>query len=183
MEPAGKDLASRAINPTTGLVDDAALQYDLLRRMKPSVLTTSVGGHWTLAVPAYTQITSPIRRYADLLMHQQLSAFLKTGRPAFTAARLEGQLTELFRRQAMVRRVEQESRRFWALRYLEQNPGQELEGTVLREVGKKTLVELSPIAIHELIQLRRRRQPGQKIRFEVIEVSSRNDAITLKELG
>jgi len=183
MEPAGKDLASRAINPTSGLVDDAALQYDLLRRMKPSVLTTSVGGHWTLAVPAYTQITSPIRRYADLLMHQQLSAFLKTGRPAFTAARLEGQLTELFRRQAMVRRVEQESRRFWALRYLEQNPGQELEGTVLREVGKKTLIELSPIAIHELIQLRRRRQPGQKLRFEVIEVSSRNDAITLKELG
>jgi len=182
-EPAGKELASRAINPTTGLVDDAALQYDLLRRMKPSVLTTSVGGHWTLAVPAYTQITSPIRRYADLLMHQQLSAFLKTGRPAFTAARLEGQLTDLFRRQALVRRVEQESRRFWALRYLEQNPDQQLEGTVLREIGKKTLIELSPIAIHELIQLRRRRQPGQKMRFEVIEVSSRNDSITLKELG
>ncbi|HRE90275.1 MAG TPA: RNB domain-containing ribonuclease, partial [Myxococcota bacterium] len=40
--------ANRAINPSSGLVDDAALQYELLRRMKPSVLTTTPGPHWTL---------------------------------------------------------------------------------------------------------------------------------------
>ena len=174
--------ANRAINPTSGLVDDAALQYELLRRMKPSVLTTTPGPHWTLAVPAYTQITSPIRRYADLLMHQQLSSFLKTGRPAFTASRLEGQLAELARRQVITRRVEQESRRYWALRYVEQNPGLVLTGTTLREIGKKTLIELAPIAIHELIQLRRRHPIGHRLRFEVIECSARNDTIVLKEL-
>lgn len=174
--------ASRAINPTTGVVDDAALQYELLRRMKPSILTTHAGSHWTLAVPAYTQVTSPIRRYADLIMHQQLTSFLKTGRPAFSASRLEGQLAELGRRQVVVRRVEQESRRFWALRYLEQNPGLTLEGTTLRDIGKKTLVELAPVAIHELMQLRRRHLPGQRLRFEVIESSARRDTIVLKEL-
>lgn len=174
--------AGRAINPTSGLVDDAALQYELLRRMKPSVLTTTPGPHWTLAVPAYTQITSPIRRYADLLMHQQLSSFLKTGRPAFSASRLDGQLAELGRRQVIARRVEQESRRYWALRYIEQNPGLTLTGTTLREIGKKTLVELAPIAIHELITLRRRHPIGHRLRFEVIECSARRDTIVLKEL-
>lgn len=174
--------AGRAINPTSGLVDDAALQYELLRRMKPSVLTTTPGPHWTLAVPAYTQITSPIRRYADLLMHQQLSSFLKTGRPAFSASRLDGQLAELARRQIIARRVEQESRRYWALRYVEQNPGLTLTGTTLREIGKKTLVELAPIAIHELITLRRRHPVGHRLRFEVIECSARRDTIVLKEL-
>lgn len=174
--------AGRAINPTSGLVDDAALQYELLRRMKPSVLTTTPGPHWTLAVPAYTQITSPIRRYADLLMHQQLSSFLKTGRPAFSASRLEGQLAELGRRQVITRRVEQESRRYWALRYIEQNPGLTLTGTTLRDIGKKTLVELAPIAIHELITLRRRHPVGHRLRFEVIECSARRDTIVLKEL-
>lgn len=174
--------AGRAINPTSGLVDDAALQYELLRRMKPSVLTTTPGPHWTLAVPAYTQITSPIRRYADLLMHQQLSSFLKTGRPAFTASRLDGHLAELGRRQVIARRVEQESRRYWALRYVEQNPGLTLTGTTLREIGKKTLVELAPIAIHELITLRRRHPVGHRLRFEVIECSARRDTIVLKEL-
>lgn len=181
-QPAGRAAAQRAINPSTGVVDDKALQYELLRRMKPSVLSTSAGPHWTLAVPAYTQVTSPIRRYADLLMHQQLAAFLKTGRPAFSAARLDGHLADLARRQVAVRKVEQESRRFWALRYLEQNPGLILDGTVLRDIGKKTLVELAPIAIHELLQLRRRHPTGHRLRFEVLACSAREDSVTLKEL-
>jgi exoribonuclease-2 len=168
-------------DPRTGRIDDAMLQYELLRRLKPSTLQLEVAPHWTLGVPAYAQVTSPIRRYADLLMHQQLIAFLRTGKPALTASKLQGQLFELQRRATLVRRVEQESRRYWALRYLEQNPGQTLEGTVLREIGKKSLVELQPLALHELMPLRRRRAPGTRIRFEVIAADARNDALELKE--
>jgi exoribonuclease-2 len=180
--PSGNEAASRAVNPSSGRVDDAALQYDLLRRLKPSVLQTTPAPHWTLAVPAYSQVTSPIRRYADLLMHQQLTSVLKTGRPVHTASRLEGQLADLLRRQILVRRVEQESRRFYALRYLMQNPGLVLTGTVLREVAKKTLVELAPVALHELVHTKRKMPPGTVLRFEVIAVDPRKDELHLKEL-
>jgi exoribonuclease-2 len=179
--PRGTEAAARAINPASGRVDDAALQHDLLRRLKPSTLQTTPASHWTLAVPAYSQVTSPIRRYADLLMHQQLTSVLKTGRPVHSTSRLEGQLEDLQRRQVLVRRVEQESRRFYALRYLAQNPGLTLTGTVLREVGRKTLIELAPIAIQELITPRRRMAPGTRIAFEVIAVDPRKDELHLKE--
>ena len=170
-------------DPRTGRIDDTTQQYELLRRLKPSVVQLEVAPHWTLGVPAYTQVTSPIRRYADLLMHQQLSSFLRTGRPLFPAGKLQAHLFELGRRAALVRRVEQESRRFFALRFLEQNAAQVLTGTVLREIGKKTLLELQPLALQELVALKKRRPAGTVIRFEVVSADSRADAIQLKELA
>lgn len=37
-------------------------------------------GHYALNVPLYSHFTSPIRRYADILVHRQLDAILQGGR-------------------------------------------------------------------------------------------------------
>ncbi|KZT12467.1 RNB-domain-containing protein [Laetiporus sulphureus 93-53] len=45
-------------------------------------------GHWALNVPLYTHFTSPIRRYADILVHRQLDSILQGGsEPKFTMDR------------------------------------------------------------------------------------------------
>ncbi len=36
-------------------------------------------GHYALNTPLYTHFTSPIRRYADVLVHRQLEAVLQGG--------------------------------------------------------------------------------------------------------
>ena len=118
----------------------------------------------------------------DVLVPVMRGRFLKTGRPLFPANKLQAHLFELGRRATLVRRVEQDSRRFYALRYLEQNPGMVLTATVLREVGKKTLLELQPLALQELVALRRRRPPGTVLRFEAIAADARADEVQLKEV-
>ena len=54
--------------------------YQLRRFMRPRTLSTKPGLHWGLGLSQYTQVTSPLRRYPDLLAHQQIRAFLQ-GRP------------------------------------------------------------------------------------------------------
>ena len=44
--------------------------------------SASAGRHFAVGFDQYTRVTSPIRRYADLLAHQQLRSFLETGKAA-----------------------------------------------------------------------------------------------------
>lgn len=45
-------------------------------------------GHYALNIPVYTHFTSPIRRYADILVHRQLDSILQGGtEPKFTMDR------------------------------------------------------------------------------------------------
>ncbi len=37
-------------------------------------------GHYALNIPLYSHFTSPIRRYADIIVHRQLDAILQGGR-------------------------------------------------------------------------------------------------------
>ena len=43
--------------------------------------------HYALNTPLYTHFTSPIRRYADILVHRQLEAVLQGGDIKFTMDR------------------------------------------------------------------------------------------------
>jgi exoribonuclease-2 len=50
--------------------------FQLRRCMRPRSVSVKPGSHWGLGLEAYTQVTSPLRRYTDLLAHQQIKAAL-----------------------------------------------------------------------------------------------------------
>ncbi|MDR0302170.1 MAG: RNB domain-containing ribonuclease, partial [Treponema sp.] len=51
--------------------------WQLRRCMRPRVLSTKPWRHQGLGLDTYTQVTSPLRRYTDLLAHLQIRAFLR----------------------------------------------------------------------------------------------------------
>ncbi len=169
-------------DPVTGRIDDPVLQNELMRRLKPSVLSTDPRLHWTLGVPSYTQVTSPIRRYTDLVVHQQLLGALVPGYAARSTAELDALIADIGRQMASVRRADQESRRLFALRWFEQEEGRVFDAVVLRELGKRYLVDLGLLGWHEAIHLRGRRRPGQQVRLKVDHVDIEGDSISFREV-
>jgi exoribonuclease-2 len=168
-------------DPETGRIDDPVRQNDLMRRLKPSLMTTEMRPHWTLGVAAYAQLTSPIRRYADLVLHQQLFAWLECGEPLFSANDLETLIQAMNRTMVNVRRADQDSRRLFALRWFEQEGERVFDAVVLRDLGRRHLVDLNLLGWQDTVHLRGRRRPGQAVRVRVDSVDVENDTIHFRE--
>lgn len=54
--------------------------FAILKTMRKTVVSSNPGRHNSLGLPSYTQVTSPLRRYSDLLLHRQIKAAIG-GRP------------------------------------------------------------------------------------------------------
>jgi exoribonuclease II len=100
---------------------DLAAMYAYRRRFKPSRLVGEPGPHFGLGLPIYTRVTSPLRRYSDLLVHQQLLAWLR-GEPLIDAQSVAARVGEAETAAAAVRRSERLSNQHWKLVWLRAHP-------------------------------------------------------------
>ncbi|MDR2551939.1 MAG: RNB domain-containing ribonuclease [Treponema sp.] len=97
--------------------------FQLRRCMRPRSISARPGWHRGLGLEAYTQVTSPLRRYSDLLAHQQIRAALQS-LPEEGRAVLDEE-TVLFRLAAgdaaaqALTQAERSSRAHWIAVYLE----------------------------------------------------------------
>lgn len=95
--------------------------YALRKACAPSVVQTVAGKHSGLGLEPYVRVTSPLRRYADLLAHQQLRKHLK-GEELFTSDELEARLFTSEAAALIRRKLERSANEFWTLVYLDQHP-------------------------------------------------------------
>ncbi len=113
----------------------------LRKRLQRSQQVTSPGIHAGLGLNLYAQSTSPLRRYLDLVVHQQLRAHLR-GQPLLNAAAIVERVGTADAVISSVRLAERLSNTHWKLVYLLQNPGWEGEGIILEQRGNRSLVLL-----------------------------------------
>jgi len=63
---------NRLFDSVEGTLEEDLIKTAGLRSMAKAAYTVQNIGHFGLAIPAYTHFTSPIRRYADLIVHRLL---------------------------------------------------------------------------------------------------------------
>jgi ribonuclease R len=69
----------KIVEQSRGRPDEKLIMAVLLRSQSLAVYKADNGGHFGLALEAYTHFTSPIRRYPDLLLHRAIHHHLKRG--------------------------------------------------------------------------------------------------------
>ena len=105
--------------------------YRQRRLFSRAELSTEAKPHCSLAIAHYTTVTSPIRRYSDLVVQRQLKHALATGAGLYSKQQLDEMAAQLSAAQARVFTIQRKWTRYWILKYMEQEDIENLNALVL----------------------------------------------------
>ncbi len=100
---------------------DPIMNDKLIRMIRPSNFSSQPSKHYGLGVDFYSQTTSPLRRYFDLLMQRQIVSFLKQQTALYNQEELLSFITNIEATNKHYSQLYTASFNFWFLKYLEEN--------------------------------------------------------------
>ena len=92
----------------------------IMRALTPSALEVQARPHAALGLARYTPVTSPLRRYPDLVNEEQLVHYFRTGQPRWTEAELVDLLNVLSPALDAAGQVQRFRPRYWKLLFFRQ---------------------------------------------------------------
>ncbi|MDJ0695716.1 ribonuclease R family protein [Mastigocoleus sp. MO_188.B34] len=157
-----------------------------MRRCMPkSEMSITPLRHAGLGLDTYTQATSPIRRYSDLLTHFQIKAHLRGDSPPFSADQLREVMMSVISTTQEVTMVERQTNRYWALEYLRRHVGNIWQVTVLmwlREDSNLALILIEELGLQLPMFFKRIVKLGEQVSVKVILADPQKDIIQFEEI-
>jgi exoribonuclease-2 len=143
-----------------------ALAFERLRKtFKRSRLSLTPGLHSGLGLTAYTQASSPIRRYADLVTQRQFTAML-TGQPIpHGREELLQILVSAEAAEQEIRAIEDRSTNYWLLEYLSRYMRERPLPAVALDA--KGTVELEDFFLRAKVSTAGKLEPGQTVNVRI----------------
>jgi ribonuclease R len=149
-----RDIA-RAIDRAEGRPEERLVNVVTLRSMRQARYEAVSRGHFALAFDCYTHFTSPIRRYADLVVHRALKALLDEAEAPERRDRLRlvaGRLSWLER---VAMEAEREMRDLVQCAFMAPRVDEEFDGTVTGVARHGLYVTLDRFFVEGLIHVSR----------------------------
>ncbi len=147
-----------------------ALAFERLRKtFKRSRLSLTPALHSGLGLSAYTQASSPIRRYADLVTQRQFTSMLRGAAIPHGREELLRILVTAEAAEQEIRTIEDRSMNYWLLEYLSRyKKDEQLSAVVLDLKGN---IEIENFYLRGKLAPGNKLQPGQvvQVRIESIE--------------
>lgn len=107
--------------------------YRVVRLAGCTLLEPEPRPHACLGVPAYSPVTSPLRRYPDLLNQAQVLAVLRSGSPRWSKEDLMRMLPAITARVEAAGRIQRYRTRYWKLEYFRQRKDQLFSAVVVED--------------------------------------------------
>ncbi len=124
-----------------------------LRTMAKAIYTTDDIGHYGLGFEDYTHFTSPIRRYADVLVHRILEKNL-TQIYRMNKADLEAKCVHISEQERKAIGAERESVKYKQVEYISEYIGQEFDGVITGFIEKGMFVELLDSLVEGMVEFK-----------------------------
>jgi exoribonuclease-2 len=134
------------------LPDGLAGMYARRRTLKRSQQTNMPAPHAGLGLELYTRATSPLRRYLDLVVHQQLRAHLR-GAPMLGEQEVLERVGAAEAVTGHTRQAEILAYKHWTLVYLIQRPGWRGEGILVEKRDHRGTVLLPTLGMEVRVHL------------------------------
>ncbi|MEO1147533.1 MAG: ribonuclease R family protein [Cyanobacteria bacterium J06638_22] len=162
------------------------VRYSAIRRCMPRSETNIIPTrHASLGLDTYTQVTSPIRRYADLLAHFQLKAHLRGDDLPFSEENLKETLQSVGSTTYEAVMVERQSNRYWGLEFLRRHSDEVWPALMLRwlrEHENLGLVLLEDLGLELAMRFERDVHPGDRLDIQATYVDPQQDIIRFTEV-
>ncbi|HAR65542.1 MAG TPA: hypothetical protein DCR55_04935 [Lentisphaeria bacterium] len=180
-------LVYRIQDRAQGVPQGRVLQYDpanlqsTLRGMNRTCLSVSPREHASLGLPAYTQATSPIRRYSDMLVQRQLASRCQGFSPTHSSEELMSFIGGAEQVEPDLRALEGQSKRYWQIQFLVANFSDEiLRVRVLYDVRGGYMVELCDYPIRGLLVSGESFRPDAIVAVRIHRAKARRQELRFK---
>lgn len=166
-------------------LDDSSYVYYVFRQRRklfPLIIDVDPHPHSGLGLDSYINVTSPIRRYFDLVSQRQMLSFIFKGVPLYNKEELENirlQVTASIKDLNIIRR---NRTGYWIRRYLENKRGETIPAIVLDILKSRYRVILTDFNVTEEIKREKGSglKPGESIMVRVVKSDPWNDILQLE---
>ncbi len=153
--------------------DGLAGQFRLRKCMRKRSVNVTPSSHAGLGIGMYSQVTSPLRRYGDLISHEQLRAFLD-GRELINKDDMLMRMSEGDAAAQAAKKAERNSRMHWTLVYLLQNPEWTGEAICLDKQAKQSIFFIPSLGMETAISGQGDVELNEKITVKVGKIDLPN---------
>ncbi len=147
----------KLIAATRGQPFENAIKIALLKSLKRATYSPEPLGHYGLAKPDYTHFTSPIRRYADLIVHRSLERHLGITKTGPNSAELTATAEHISTTERVASDAERESTRMKKLEFFQRQTagrdGRPFSAQILEVRNYGLLVELPDFLLTGLVHV------------------------------
>jgi ribonuclease R len=161
------DQIAKSINTLLMSIKDSneysIIQQMAIRSMAKAVYDTDNIGHYGLGFRYYTHFTSPIRRYADLMVHRILLECLDK-QPHRYNSKLEDVCKRISRQERKAVEAERESNKYFQVVFVHDKIGEEFDGIVSGVAEFGLFVRMKDIGCEGMVPLQE--LPGDRFSFD-----------------
>jgi exoribonuclease-2 len=145
-----------------------AAMYRVKTKSKTGLSTVPLP-HETMGLEAYAWVSSPLRRYVDLVNQRQLISHLLSYEPTYsnTSEDLNSIVSDFETKYAQYADFQRSMERFWCLKWVQQTDQREFEAEVLRE----NLVRLDIIPLVCKVNNMTETNVGGKVLIRILDIN------------